>query len=57
MKRWVVKADGIIIGHAMSEKRALDMKFKYEYECINQDVPHSPKMEIITEEINEGDCQ
>ena len=49
--RYIVKANDRVVGWSFSEKNAKDIAFRFEYECMNQDEPFTPKMEIIKEEM------
>lgn len=49
MKRYVIYADGQKIGHAETKEKAWKMARRYEDECLNQDEPFSPQMEIKEE--------
>lgn len=51
MKRYVIIADGKVIGHAFTKKKAMEIAFEYEYECIYQDDSFYPIMEIKTEDL------
>ena len=51
MKRFVVYADCLNIGHAETIKKAKAIAYEYEYECINQDEPYFPVMKINEEEL------
>ena len=52
LTRYVIKADGEIIGHAEREEKAWKIAHKFEYECLNQDDPCFPKMEVTRETIS-----
>ena len=47
--RYVVKVNGKIVDWSFSEKRAQEIAWRFEYECMNQDEPFFPKMEIVEE--------
>lgn len=47
--RYVVKANGRVVSWSFSEKKAKEIAYKFEYECLNQDEPFRPEMEIVEE--------
>ena len=47
--RYIVKANGRVVDWSFSEKKAKEIAFQFEYECMNQDEPFVPNMEIIEE--------
>ncbi len=47
--RYIVKANDGVVDWSFSEKKAKEIAFRFEYECMNQDEPFKPKMEIIEE--------
>lgn len=47
--RYVVKANDRVVDWSFSKKKAKEIAFRFEYECMNQDEPFKPKMEIIEE--------
>lgn len=49
MKRYIVKANGKVIGKFISKKQASKFYWHYLYECVNQDNSFVPKMEIEVE--------
>lgn len=51
MRRYAVYADGFQIGHAETKEKAWKIAHKYECECMNQDEPCYPKMEVQKEVI------
>ena len=53
MTRYLVKANGIVIDHAETEKKAWRKARNYEYECSNQDEPCFPKMSVEYEVIDD----
>ena len=54
LTRWVVSADGQVIGHAETEQKARIMAGNYTEGCWNQDEPYYPKMKIKMEILEEG---
>ena len=47
--RYIVKANDRVVDWSFSKKKANEIAFRFEYECMNQDEPFRPKMEIIEE--------
>ena len=47
--RYIVKANDRVVDWSFSKKKANEIAFRFEYECMNQDEPFEPKMEIIEE--------
>lgn len=47
--RYIVKANDRVVDWSFSKKKAKEIAFRFEYECINQDESFHPKMEIIEE--------
>ena len=47
--RYIVKANDQVVDWSFSKKKANEIAFQFEYECMNQDEPFQPKMEIIEE--------
>lgn len=56
MERYIVKADGKIVGKFMSEKQANKFCWEYLSECWEQDIPFAPNMKIEVE-VLEGEVQ
>ncbi|MBR2245774.1 MAG: hypothetical protein IJ880_01890 [Bacilli bacterium] len=46
MTRYIIKANGEMIGHAETKEKAWKIAHKYEYECANQDEPVTPVMKV-----------
>ena len=53
MKRYVVKADGIVICRFFSKEKANRYAADYLEGCLMQDDPCDPKMEVVEEEIDD----
>ena len=52
MVRWLIKADGMLVGTEYdSEKKAWRKARQYEAECADQDTPCYPLMTVESEEI------
>lgn len=50
--RWVIKADGVIVGYEYSsERKARERAIQYAMECEEQDDPWFPKMTVEEERI------
>ena len=47
--RYIVKANNRVVDWSFSKKKAKQIASQFEYECMNQDEPFEPKMEIIEE--------
>ena len=47
--RYIVKANDLVVDWSFNEKKAKEIAFRFEYECMNQDEPFQPNMEIIEE--------
>ena len=51
LTRYIIKANGIVIDHAETEKKAWRKANTYAYECSEQDEPCFPKMTVEKETI------
>lgn len=47
--RYIVKANGRVVDWSFDKKKAKEIAFRFEYECMNQDDPFCPRMEIVEE--------
>ena len=50
MERYLIKADGEVIGHADTKEQAWRRAIIYRYECENQEKdPFAPVIEVVKE--------
>ena len=50
--RYIVKANGRVVDWSFNKKHAEEIAWKFKDECLNQDDPFEPVMEIVEERIN-----
>ena len=57
MVRWNVidTTNNEVLGHFFNEDRAYKFIRKYEYECMYQDIPCYPKLQVVKEFLREGE--